>query len=46
MNVVGGDFKEGNNNTAEAVLYAEDFYQMMKNLPKLSRKIQALTIPM
>ena len=41
MNVVGGDSKEGNNNTAEAVLYAEDFYQMMKNLPKLSRKLSA-----
>ena len=41
MNVVGGDSKEGNNNTAEAVLYAEDFYQMMKNLPELSRKLSA-----
>lgn len=41
MNVVGGDSKEGNNNTAEAVFYAKDYYQMMDNLPKLSRKLTA-----
>ena len=39
MNVVGGDSKEGNNNSAEAVLYAKDYYQMMRNLPLLSKKL-------
>ena len=39
MNVVGGDSKEGNNNSAQAVLYAKDYYQMMRNLPLLSKKL-------
>ncbi len=39
MNIVGGDDKEGSNNDAQAVFYAKDYYQMIENLPKLSKNL-------
>jgi len=39
FNVVGGEEKQGSNNSAESVFYAKDYYQMIKNLPELSKKL-------
>ena len=39
MNIVGGDDKEGSNNDAQAVFYAKDYYEMVENLPKLSKNL-------
>ena len=41
MNIVGGDDKEGSNNDAQAVFYAKDYYEMIENLPRLSKKLSA-----
>ncbi len=41
MNIVGGDDKEGSNNDAQAVFYAKDYYEMIKNLPKLSKNLSS-----
>ena len=40
MNVVGGGKKEGNNNVAEGVFFAKDYYQMMERMPLLSKYIK------
>lgn len=39
MNVVGGKEKQGSNNVAQSVFYAEDYYEMIDRLPELSRLI-------
>ena len=39
MNIVGGKEKTGSNNSAQAVFFAEDYYEMIENLPDLSRLI-------
>ena len=39
MNIVGGKEKTGSNNSAQAVFFAEDYYEMIENLPELSRFI-------
>jgi multidrug efflux pump subunit AcrB len=39
FNVVGGEEKTGLNNTAGAVFYAKDYYEMIKNLPELSKRL-------
>ena len=39
FNVVGGEEKQGSNNSAESVFYAKDYYRMIKNLPELSKKL-------
>ena len=39
MNIVGGKEKTGSNNSAQAVFFAKDYYEMIKNLPELSRLI-------
>ena len=41
MNIVGGKEKTGSNNTAQGVFFAKDYYEMIDNLPKLSRYIVA-----
>ncbi len=41
MNIVGGDDKEGSNNGAQAVFYANDYYEMIENLPKLSKNLSS-----
>ena len=41
MNIVGGEEKEGNNNHAQAVFYAKDYYEMISNLPDLSKLLSA-----
>ena len=41
MNIVGGEEKEGNNNHAQSVFYAEDYYEMISNLPDLSKLLSA-----
>ena len=41
MNIVGGDDKEGSNNDAQAVFYAKDYYEMIENLPKLSKNLSS-----
>ena len=41
MNIVGGDDKEGSNNDAQAVFYAKDYYEMIENLPKLSKTLSS-----
>ena len=41
MNIVGGEDKEGSNNDAQAVFYAKDYYEMIDNLPELSRILSA-----
>ena len=39
MNIVGGKEKTGSNNSAQAVFFAKDYYEMIENLPDLSRLI-------
>jgi multidrug efflux pump subunit AcrB len=39
FNVVGGEEKTGRNNTAGAVFYAKDYYEMIENLPELSKRL-------
>jgi len=39
MNIVGGMEKTGSNNSAQAVFFANDYYEMIDNLPDLSRLI-------
>jgi len=39
MNIVGGEEKTGANNHAQAVLFAKDYYEMINNLPELSRML-------
>ncbi len=39
MNIVGGMEKTGSNNSAQAVFFANDYYEMINNLPDLSRLI-------
>ena len=39
MNIVGGKEKMGSNNFSQAVFYVEDYNQMIRNLPKLSKLI-------
>jgi multidrug efflux pump subunit AcrB len=39
MNVVGGKEKQGSNNMAQSVFYANDYYEMIRNLPELSKLI-------
>ena len=39
MNVVGGKEKQGSNNMAQSVFYAKDYYEMIRNLPELSKLI-------
>ena len=39
MNIVGGEEKTGSNNHAQAVFFAKDYYQMIDNLPELSKLI-------
>ena len=39
MNIVGGMEKTGSNNSAQAVFFARDYYEMIDKLPKLSRLI-------
>ena len=41
MNIVGGEEKEGNNNHAQSVFYAKDYYEMISNLPDLSKLLSA-----
>ena len=41
MNIVGGKEKTGSNNSAQGVFFAKDYYEMIDNLPKLSRYIVA-----
>ena len=41
MNIVGGDDKEGSNNDAQAVFYAKDYYEMIQNLPELSKNLSS-----
>ena len=41
MNIVGGGNKEGSNNEAQAVFYAKDYYEMINQLPKLSKILSA-----
>ena len=41
MNIVGGEEKNGGNNHAQAVFFAKDYYEMIENLPKLSRMLVA-----
>jgi len=41
MNIVGGEEKEGNNNHSQAVFYAKDYYEMISNLPDLSKLLSA-----
>ena len=42
MNIVGGKEKTGSNNSAQGVFFAKDYYEMIDNLPKLSRYIVCL----
>ena len=39
MNVVGGEEKQGSNNIAQSVFFATDYYEMIENLPELSRRL-------
>jgi len=39
MNIVGGKEKQGANNVAQSVFFAKDYYQMIDNLPELSKLI-------
>ena len=39
MNIVGGMEKTGSNNSAQAVFFATDYYEMIDKLPDLSRLI-------
>ena len=39
FNVVGGEEKTGRNNTAGSIFYAKDYYEMIKNLPELSKRL-------
>ena len=39
MNVVGGEEKQGTNNIAQSVYFASDYYEMIENLPELSRRL-------
>tara|TARA_Y100000992_G_scaffold301089_1_gene271150 strand:+ start:1038 stop:4100 length:3063 start_codon:yes stop_codon:yes gene_type:complete len=39
MNIVGGKEKTGSNNSAQAVFFAKDYYEMIDKLPELSRLI-------
>ena len=39
MNIVGGEEKNGANNNAQAVFYAKNYYEMIDNLPELSRML-------
>ena len=39
MNIVGGKEKTGSNNSAQGVFFAKDYYEMIENLPKLSKLI-------
>ena len=39
MNIVGGMEKTGSNNSAQAVFFANDYYEMIDKLPELSRLI-------
>ena len=39
MNVVGGEEKQGSNNIAQSVFFATDYYEMIENLPDLSRRL-------
>ena len=39
MNIVGGMEKTGSNNSAQAVFFANDYYEMIDKLPDLSRLI-------
>jgi len=41
MNIVGGEEKNGGNNHAQAVFFAKDYYEMIENLPKLSKLLVA-----
>ena len=41
MNIVGGEEKNGGNNHAQAVFFAKDYYEMIENLPKLSKMLVA-----
>jgi multidrug efflux pump subunit AcrB len=41
MNIVGGGEKNGANNHAQAVLFAKDYYEMIDNLPELSKMLVA-----
>ena len=41
MNIVGGEEKNGGNNHAQAVFFAKDYYEMIENLPKLSKILVA-----
>ena len=39
MNIVGGEEKQGRNNVAQSVFFASDYYEMIENLPELSRRL-------
>ena len=39
MNIVGGKEKTGSNNSAQGVFFAKDYYEMIENLPELSKLI-------
>ena len=39
MNIVGGEEKNGSNNHAQAVLFAKDYFEMIDNLPELSKML-------
>tara|TARA_Y100000768_G_scaffold111589_1_gene82185 strand:+ start:14446 stop:17514 length:3069 start_codon:yes stop_codon:yes gene_type:complete len=41
MNIVGGEEKNGGNNHAQAVFFAKDYFEMIENLPKLSKMLVA-----
>ncbi len=41
MNIVGGEEKNGANNHAQAVFFAKDYYEMIDNLPELSKMLVA-----
>ena len=41
MNIVGGEEKNGANNHAQAVYFAKDYYEMIDNLPELSKMLVA-----
>ena len=41
MNIVGGEEKTGSNNHAQAVFFAKDYYEMIDNLPELSKMLVA-----
>ena len=41
MNIVGGEEKTGANNHAQAVFFAKDYYEMIDNLPELSKMLVA-----